>query len=98
MNSGPDEPDDAAMAALDINQADDVMICRPQGDVELRRLPEGAAIFIAALGERRAIADAYARTINAAPNFDLAATVAGLFEAGAIIEGAVPTSNRRRRS
>lgn len=97
-NSGPEEPDDAAMATLDLDQAEDVLVCRPQWDVELRCLPEGAATFIAALNARRTIGEAYAEATEAAPNFDLAATLAGLFEAGAIIDAALPASSRRTKS
>ena len=98
INCGQDEPDDAAVAALDINQAEDVLICRPQWDVELRLLPEGAANFIAALNERFGIAKAYALTIDAVPNFDLTATLAGLFVAGAIVDMALSAGNRRSQS
>lgn len=74
---------------------EDAMILRPDTTVEVRRLPEGGAVFISALAKGRTLGRAADAAFEAADTFDLQANLAGLFSSGAIVAvqgGALDTS------
>ncbi|MBX3453717.1 DNA-binding domain-containing protein [Ferrovibrio sp.] len=60
------------------------LITRPKLDVLLCPLPIGAGIFITALAEGETMSQAAASALADAASFDLAKTLAALFDAGAI--------------
>ena len=64
---------------------EDVLVVRPQFDVEMYLLGPGEARFIAALGTGRALGEA-AETAGSDENFDLAAALARLIRAQAICD------------
>jgi hypothetical protein len=64
---------------------EDALILRPLMEVEVRRVPKGAVPFIRALQGGRPILDAHLGALAEAPEFDLAATLAGLMTSGAIV-------------
>ena len=71
---------DAEVRPVDLEQAEDALITRPELSVEVRRLPAGAAVFLGALMQGAALGDAATQAIAAAPGFDLARNLAGLME------------------
>ena len=73
------------LSPIDIAAGEDALITRIDADVEVRRLPEGSAAFIAALGEGAPILDAIERSSSVSPSFDLAHTLQGMAEANLII-------------
>lgn len=71
--------------ALDAGSgSEDALIARPGLTVEVRRLPEGGAVFITALLEGRTLGEAAGAAAEADPAFDLQANLAGLIRSGAI--------------
>jgi hypothetical protein len=66
-------------------EAEDALVLRPDLDVEIRRLPPGAATFIETLRDGRSIGEAAAAAFETAPSFDLEANLAGLMTSRAII-------------
>lgn len=75
---GEDEP-----VRLPAN-GEDALVLRPRLDVEVRRLPEGGAAFVAALQKGTRLTEAAEIALAMAPGFDLAANLAGLMRSGAI--------------
>jgi len=67
-------------------EAQDAMIARPEMTVEVRRLPPGAAAFIGALGDGQTLGGAAERAAAADERFDLAGNIAGLIDAGVIVQ------------
>lgn len=66
------------------------LVTRPRLDVRVRTLPPGGAAFVDALGKGRPLGTAAATATECATEFDLATTLAALFDAGAVtglIEG-----------
>jgi hypothetical protein len=83
---------DGVLAAVDLDAGgDDVLIVRPDAEVEVRSLPPGGAAFVQALGRRRSILEAMKDAQTADDCFDLAANLAGLMGAHAIIGHDVAT-------
>ncbi|ACB95071.1 DNA-binding domain-containing protein [Beijerinckia indica] len=64
---------------------DDVLVTRPEAEVEVRRLPAGAAAFIEALQAGSPIVDGMKEGLFVSPRFDLAGTLRGMIEAGVIV-------------
>jgi Putative DNA-binding domain len=60
----------------------DVVIARPEIEVEVRRLPPGGAAFLNALARDESLAEAAATALGAAADFDLGFALAGLFNFG----------------
>lgn len=56
---------DAALAALDTNSAEDVLVIRPQWDVQLIALPAGGIAWLDALRDGVALGDALACAVEA---------------------------------
>jgi hypothetical protein len=68
---------------IQAEKSEDTLITRPNLDVIVRRLPEGAANFHLALIEGKPLGEAAAIATEASPAFDLAANIVGMLEAGA---------------
>ncbi|WP_339028316.1 DNA-binding domain-containing protein [Bradyrhizobium symbiodeficiens] len=77
--------DGASLPHIDASTPEDALITRPDFDVTVRRLPPGGAIFASHLISGRPLGEAAAAALDAAPEFDIAANIAGLIEAGAFI-------------
>jgi hypothetical protein len=60
-------------------RGEDALITRPELDVEVRRLPPGAAVFLTRLASGEFLGNAAAAAFEAAAQFDLAVNLAGLF-------------------
>lgn len=75
---------DGAPIGLD-KGAQDAFVARPDAEVEVRLLPDGAAAFIEALQSGSPVLYALKRALVASPRFNLAGTLRGLFEAGVVI-------------
>lgn len=58
-----------------------VMICRPQMDVEVRSLPDGAFAFLTEVENGRTLGEAAQAGLLASPVFDLANTLTGVLAA-----------------
>ncbi|UPJ60188.1 DNA-binding domain-containing protein [Bradyrhizobium sp. 192] len=77
--------DGASLPHIDASTPEDALITRPDFDVAVRRLPPGGAVFANHLISGRPLGKAAAAALDAAPEFDIAANIAGLIEAGAFI-------------
>ena len=75
---------DRDLADLDMGRGEDALVTRPDVTVELRTLPPGASVFLDAL-RTLPLGEAASRAAEV-EGFDLAANIAGLFEAGAIAD------------
>ena len=80
--SGRDGKDEPAQLPAG---GEDALVVRPKLDVEVRRLPEGGAVFVLALKDGAALQEAAASAIQDAPAFDLKTNLAGLITSGAIV-------------
>jgi hypothetical protein len=80
MNSG-----EAELAPIEDWQGEDALIARPQLDVEVRTLPAGGAVFLAALAAGEPLAAAAETALAADAAFDLAANLAGLIGSGLVV-------------
>ncbi|MBI2718412.1 MAG: putative DNA-binding domain-containing protein [Rhizobiales bacterium] len=80
MNTGDDEP-----ALVDLaSGGEDALIVRPAAEVEVRRMPPGGAEFVEQLAAEASVGEALRAAARCDEEFDLAANLAGLFEAGAL--------------
>jgi len=77
---------DTEVRPVDLSQSEDALVTRPKMAVEVRRLPAGAAIFLAALKGGDTLGAAAARAIEQAPGFDLADNLAGMMSAQLIAQ------------
>lgn len=76
---------DGVPAPVDLDAGgEDVLIARPDAEVEVRLLPEGGAVFVSALNDGRTVLQATEAAFAADSRFDLAANLAGLLQARAI--------------
>lgn len=75
--------DDAPVMRIDASTPEDALVTRPEFDVAVRRLPPGGAVFADHLISGRPLGEAAASALEASPEFDIAANIAGLVEAGA---------------
>ncbi len=94
LNRGPDDPDDEAMSALDVEQAQEALICRPRAEVEAWRLPRGAYGFIRDLADGVTVGQAVAQA--GASGHDPRQTLEWLLAAGAVV--AVSEADTMRRA
>lgn len=76
MNSGRMEP-----ASIEDCGPEDAVIVRTRGDVEVRQLPPGGAVFLDALAAGMPLGEAAAAAADADAAFDLAVNLAGLIGA-----------------
>lgn len=65
---------------------EDALILRPDGEVELRSMPEGGAAFVTALAEGKPLAEAAQCASSSDTRFDLSINLAALIGAGAFVE------------
>jgi hypothetical protein len=75
--------DSGPVSRIDASTPEDALITRPEFDVVVRHLPAGGAVFATCLTEGRPLGEAAASALGASPDFDIAANIAGLIEAGA---------------
>lgn len=75
--------DNAQAMRIDASMPEDALITRPEFDVALRRLPPGGAVFAEHLLSGRPLGEAAALALQASDEFDIAANIAGLVDAGA---------------
>ena len=75
--------DGAPTARIDASTPEDALITRPEFDVVVRHLPPGGAVFAASLMSGQPLGAAAMAAFDASPEFDIAANIAGLIEAGA---------------
>ena len=66
-------------------QGEDALVLRPHLEVEIRRLPTGAVIFIETIRDGGSIGEAVEAALTIVPDFDLEANLAGLMTSGAIV-------------
>ena len=75
--------DGASVNRIDASTPEDALITRPGFDVIVQHLPPGGAVFAICLTEGRPLGEAAASALDASSDFDIAANIAGLIEAGA---------------
>lgn len=75
--------DDAPVMRIDASTPEHALITRPEFEVTVRRLPPGGAVFASSLISGRPLGEAAASALEASSQFDIAANIAGLIEAGA---------------
>lgn len=79
-HNGEDEPE-----AVDAGAGgEDALVVRPELSVEIRRLPPGGAVFIAALASGQTLGQAALAASSDADMFELQDNLAGLISSGAI--------------
>jgi hypothetical protein len=76
-SDGPAEP-------FTSDASEDALVTRPHLDVEVRLLPPGHAVFLAALIDGGTLEAAVSIASDQEPSFDLASAIAGMFEAGVV--------------
>jgi hypothetical protein len=74
---------DAPASRVEVVEPEDALLTRPALEVEVRRLPPGAAIFLSRLMTGESIGAAASAAFSESPSFDLAANIRGLLEASA---------------
>jgi len=72
----------APVSGIDPNVPEDGLITRAVQDVEIRHLPPGGAAFLGALLNGHTLGDAAETAVAEAEDFDLAAAIAAMLEAG----------------
>lgn len=77
--------DSAPVMRIDASTPEDALVTRPEFDVTVRRLPPGGAVFADGVISGRPLGEAAAAALEASPEFDIAANIAGLIEAGVFI-------------
>jgi hypothetical protein len=80
MNMG-----DTPLAPIEDWRGEGALVARPKLDVEVRRLPPGGAVFLTWLAQSECLAQAATGALEAAPEFDLAVNLAGLFGYGLVV-------------
>src|SRR5271156_3637589 len=70
------------VGAVNVSEAEDAVITRPDLDVVVRRLPDGGAVFLTHLASGETLGEAAAVAFETTPLFDLSANIAGMIEAG----------------
>jgi hypothetical protein len=71
------------VSRIDASAAEDALITRPEFDVVVRHLPPGGAVFATCLLSGQPLGEAATSAVDASAEFDIAANIAGLIEAGA---------------
>jgi hypothetical protein len=72
-----------AVGDIDAGKPEDALITRPDADVVVRHLPKGGAVFLTSLISGRSLGEAVASALQISSDFDIAASIAGMIEAGA---------------
>lgn len=79
--------DSAEQTRVDsIHDAQDILVVRPRAEVLVHSLPPGAAVFIDALLQGDALADAAGKAAQSHPDFALARCFGGLIETGSLVD------------
>jgi len=78
--------DEIELAPLADWRGEDALVARPALDVEVRRLPAGAATFLQSLAGGKPLGAAANAALASSPDFDLAINLASLFSTGFAIE------------
>jgi hypothetical protein len=78
------ETSDPPQAKLEA-EAEDALVLRPELDVEIRRLPPGAGMFIETLRGGKSVGESAAAALAKVAAFDLEANLVGLMTSGAIV-------------
>ncbi len=73
---------DGPIGPIEAIDPEDALITRPDMDVVVRHLPAGGAEFLISLISGEPLGVAAAKAIDSCPSFDIAASVAGMIEAG----------------
>lgn len=73
---------DGSISPIEAVDPEDALITRPDMEVAVRHLPLGGAEFLISLISGDPLGVAAAKAIDACPSFDIAASVAGMIEAG----------------
>jgi len=73
---------DGPVGRIEGSVPEDTLITRPAQEVTVRLLPPGGAAFLTRLLSGQALGSAAAAALEAAPDFDLAGSIAGMIEAG----------------
>lgn len=73
---------DDPVGSIEVVDPEDALITRPEMEVVVRHLPAGGAEFLISLLSGEPLGIAAAKAIEACPSFDIAASVAGMIEAG----------------
>lgn len=76
-------PDDHPM--IDSSMAEDALVARPDLDVEVHRLPPGAAVFLSMLLKGATLRDAADAAALSEPHFDLVTTLSGILASRIIV-------------
>jgi hypothetical protein len=84
-SGGPIEPVDLTAGG------EDVLIVRPAAEVVARRVPPGGAVFVGALMAGKPLGEAASMAAAETADFNLAANLVGLLEAGLIVHVSRPT-------
>ncbi len=74
---------DDAVGRIDAGTPEDALITRPDADVVVRHLPKGGAAFLTSLISGRSLGEAAATALQISSDFDIAAGITGMIEAGA---------------
>ncbi|MDE1992740.1 MAG: putative DNA-binding domain-containing protein [Rhizobiaceae bacterium] len=73
---------DGPVGPIGTIEPEDALITRPDIDVSVRHLPVGGADFLLSLIAGDSLGLAAAKAFDAAPSFDIGASIAGMIEAG----------------
>ncbi|MDP4299672.1 HvfC/BufC N-terminal domain-containing protein [Leptothrix discophora] len=84
------QTEDGEPEPFDPDGPEDVLVVRPSLDVQVLRLPPGAAAFLAAAGQGSPFGDAAAAALADAPAFDLPTTLGLLLVQGVITDLILP--------
>ena len=77
---------EGAVGKIDAGTPEDALVTRPNDDVVVRHLPEGGAVFIQSLISGQSLGEAAALALESSSSFDIAATIAGMIQAGAFVD------------
>ncbi|KAA1177203.1 DUF2063 domain-containing protein [Rhizobium tropici] len=73
---------DDPVGPIEVIDPEDALITRPDMEVVVRHLPPGGAEFLTFLISGEPLGIAAAKAVDACPSFDIAASVAGMIDAG----------------
>ncbi len=86
---------DAEVQPIDLEAGgEDVLVARPEAEVQVRALPAGGAVFLAALVNGETLCQAADRALRSYAEFNLTDHLTGMLETGLVIAGRL----KRRRS
>jgi hypothetical protein len=74
---------DTAVGPIDAGKPEDALITRPDAEVVVRHLPAGGAAFLTSLISGQSLGEAVASALQSSSDFDIAAGIAAMIEAGA---------------